>query len=85
MTWGQPQMMHELLEEADFVQTPEVEQLMSECLVEEKVDFVANMVEHGFAMRKYLTVEVLRALYQNTVTLNYKTLRQTYINTGGGG
>ena len=67
VSWGQVELMIEVLERADFDQTEAMEELMTECLMEQKVEFVVALVEHGFAMKKYLTVAMLRSLYQKVV------------------
>lgn len=67
LDWDRPDILRELLEDADFEQDAPMEDLMVECLMEQKVEFVEALVSYGFAMKKLVRVEVLRELYRRVV------------------
>jgi hypothetical protein len=61
--------VEKLFTDTDLYQPGELDELMTEALATNKIDFVRILLVHGVAIKEYLTVDRLRYLY-NTVHLS---------------
>ena len=63
-----PKLISVLLIAGKLYQDAMTEDMMSACLMNEKIEFIKLLIENGFSMQRFLTVENLRRLYTESVS-----------------
>ena len=66
--WRRPDLAREILRQARVKQDGAVNGIMTDCLMEERTDFVEVLTESGFSIKRYLSPATLRTLYNRVVS-----------------